>query len=216
VFLYGSNIILENTTLTGNHAFYGGGVYNYADVIFKNCTFSSNLADESGGGISSSGSANTEIIFSTITSNIADYDSSGSGDGGGIQKSTGTMTLTNTIVFENVDNGGQYNEYVGTINSAGYNLIGLCSGISCNFASVTSDMVGSSYTPGLDVLADNGGPTETHALLVTSDALSWIPYGTNGCGTIFNQDQRGEPRYGSCDIGAYERSFILFLPLILR
>ena len=58
----------------------------------------------------------------------------------------------------------------------------------------------------LSPLADNGGPTLTHALAMNSPA---IDAGDNTiCATepINNLDQRGEPRPigSSCDIGAYE------------
>ena len=51
----------------------------------------------------------------------------------------------------------------------------------------------------LGALADNGGPTATHALLRGSPALDR----GGGCPTV---DQRGLPRAlgGRCDIGAYE------------
>lgn len=64
-------------------------------------------------------------------------------------------------------------------------------------------------------LANNGGFTQTHALLAGSPA---IDAGTNtGCPAT---DQRGvsRPQGTFCDIGSYEATVIynLFLPLILR
>ncbi len=46
--------------------------------------------------------------------------------------------------------------------------------------------------PLLGPLQDNGGPTETHALQFDSPAVNRIPAGTNGCGTTFTADQRGQ------------------------
>jgi len=209
-------LYIERSTLTDNHALIGGGLSNDDVMTVINSTISGNKAYEVGGGIYTGGTSEADFIFSTITDNTADVDGNGTGDGGGIYNSTGTITLTNTILAVNIDNGLEYPDCYGTINSGDYNLVGDDSGTWCTFLTDTNDLVGPTITPGLDPLDDYGGPTETHALLVTSDALSWIPYGTNGCGTIFNQDQRGEPRYGSCDIGAYERSFFLYLPLMLR
>lgn len=57
--------------------------------------------------------------------------------------------------------------------------------------------------PLLDVLADNGGPTRTMALLPGSPAIGHIPAGSN----FSIADQRGLPRPGTdgvSDIGAYE------------
>jgi hypothetical protein len=69
-------------------------------------------------------------------------------------------------------------------------------------------------------LADNGGPTLTHALPPDSPAVD-----AGVCGTLLT-DQRGESRPGQgstrCDAGAFEaqgvapRSFPLYLPIIAR
>jgi hypothetical protein len=57
-------------------------------------------------------------------------------------------------------------------------------------------------------LANNGGPTQTYALLPGSPAIDQIPPGINGCGTSVSTDQRGvsRPQGSGCDIGAYELS----------
>jgi hypothetical protein len=48
-------------------------------------------------------------------------------------------------------------------------------------------------------LAANGGPTPTHALLEGSAAINaGLP------GACPATDQRGAPRVGTCDIGAFE------------
>ncbi len=65
---------------------------------------------------------------------------------------------------------------------------------------------------------NNGGATETHALLFGSPAIDAIPFGVNGCGTTVVTDQRGyrRPINERCDIGSYEIGAFLYLPLILR
>jgi hypothetical protein len=57
--------------------------------------------------------------------------------------------------------------------------------------------------PKLGLLADNGGPTKTFALLPGSPAIDEVPAGSPGCPAA---DQRGvaRPRGGACDAGAYE------------
>jgi hypothetical protein len=70
-------------------------------------------------------------------------------------------------------------------------------------------------------LAENGGPTPTHALLPASPAIDMGNPLTPGSGGLAcaGIDQRGYPRGGAagrCDIGAFERVFLLFLPLIER
>src|SRR5262249_5137713 len=83
--------------------------------------------------------------------------------------------------------------------------------MSCGFSSANHSL--SNTDPGLDPagLADNGGPTETIALLLTSPAIN---AGDNAvCRTppVDGVDQRGEPRFNSrdpnCDIGAFEVQF---------
>ncbi|MDZ7734368.1 MAG: choice-of-anchor Q domain-containing protein [Acidimicrobiia bacterium] len=62
--------------------------------------------------------------------------------------------------------------------------------------------------PLLGPLADNGGPTPTHAPATGSPAIDAVPTGTSGlCDGTVTTDQRGVPRpVGSgCDIGALEQ-----------
>ncbi len=58
--------------------------------------------------------------------------------------------------------------------------------------------------PRLGPLADNGGPTETHALLDFSPAID--AGGDITCADVGGVDQRNVPRPqgAGCDIGAYE------------
>jgi hypothetical protein len=63
--------------------------------------------------------------------------------------------------------------------------------------------------PMLGPLANNGGPTQTHALLTGSvalDSASPAPPGSGG-NSCERTDQRGvlRPQNGRCDMGAYER-----------
>jgi len=55
-------------------------------------------------------------------------------------------------------------------------------------------------------LKDNGGATQTIALLAGSPGVDAIPSGVNGCGTTITTDQRGvsRPQGSGCDIGAFE------------
>ena len=62
--------------------------------------------------------------------------------------------------------------------------------------------------PHLGPLQDNGGPTYTQALLSGSPAINaGNPAGCSGKAGILTADQRGSPRVGRCDIGAYEIQF---------
>ena len=61
--------------------------------------------------------------------------------------------------------------------------------------------------PGLGPLANNGGPTLTHALLKGSPALNTVPKDRGGCGTKVTKDQRSikRPQGTKSDVGAYEK-----------
>jgi hypothetical protein len=85
--------------------------------------------------------------------------------------------------------------FPGTIVSNGHNLDG---DGTCGLGEPT-DLPGTD--PLLGPLADNGGPSETHALLPGSPAIDAGPP------TCEATDQRGVPRpqEAACDIGAYER-----------
>jgi len=94
-------------------------------------------------------------------------------------------------------------ECVGLITSLGYNIES--PGDTCGFDQPTDQV---SITPDdlkLGPLQNNGGPTETHALLPGSPAINQIPQADCGVTT----DQRGEPRPETggtlCDVGAFER-----------
>jgi hypothetical protein len=75
-------------------------------------------------------------------------------------------------------------------------------GNTCLFNHQTDQVNVSALDLGLDVLADNGGATETHALLPGSAA---IDAGTPDCPPPAT-DQRGvaRPQGAACDIGAFE------------
>ena len=93
-----------------------------------------------------------------------------------------------------------------TITSKGYNL---SSDGTCDFDS-TGDL--NNHDPVLGPLQNNGGPTQTMALLEGSPAIdSGNPSGcTDSQGNLLKTDQRGAPRPDKedvvgCDRGAYER-----------
>lgn len=87
---------------------------------------------------------------------------------------------------------------IGTIQDDGYNQD---SGTSCGFSSANHSL--SNTNPLLGPLANNGGPTQTMALLPGSPAINRIPPSGAHCPAT---DQRGvsRPQGPACDIGAYE------------
>jgi hypothetical protein len=125
------------------------------------------------------------------------------GSGGGINVVSGTMTIRNSIVADNVNLVGNTEDCTGTLTSDGYNLIEVTTGCT-----ITGDTMGNitGTDPNLDVLAGNGGGTFTHALLIGSVAIN--AGNPTGCldesSLTLLTDQRSYLRNGTCDIGAYE------------
>jgi CSLREA domain-containing protein len=156
-----------------------------------------------GGGIDHRGGADLVIINSTITDNHAIKAGGGLNSGQAYaavsdQTSIARVRLMNTIIANNTSSAGPGNCNVQDmiIQSAGHNLD---SDGSC-FLTAAGDLP--KHNPLLGPLADNGGPTDTQALLSGSPAIN--AGAADGCPQY---DQRGVPRpHGAgCDIGAYER-----------
>ncbi|GAB4436631.1 MAG: hypothetical protein Kow0031_18360 [Anaerolineae bacterium] len=190
--------IISNANLGSNGR--GGGLANSngaAQLI--NSTVSGNRATVSGGGIYNANPAVFTSTQSTIAANVAV-----GVQGGGIYVedfSSSTTFLKNTILADNVANGSGQDCY--KLNAAptsqGNNLVEKRN--NCTF-SAAGDITG--QDPKLGPLADNGGPTPSHALLNGSPANERIPLGTAGCGTTFTTDQRDFLRVNACSLGATE------------
>jgi len=226
---------ITNSTFSGNSATQGGGVFTNGgtQTTITNSTFSINSATSSAGGVGTV--VGTLIIAnSTFSNNSANF-------GGGIENNSGTATILNSTFSGNSDSGwgaavATWNGGItprttirNTIlaNSAGFGfdcynpisgtLIGSNNIIekssSCtSIATITSD-------PNLGALANNGGPTQTFALLTGSPALNTGNDAICAAAPVSNTSQNGvtRPQGPHCDIGAFElRLFNIFLPLILR
>lgn len=165
----------------------GGGLDLGATTTLTNVTISGNTDTSPGGyggGIYWGGAGSFALTNVTITDNAASP-----GMGGGISNyGLGTFMVRDSIVAANGTPECDQNK---PITSAGHNIQG---DGTCGFSQSTDILYA---RPGLAPLADNGGPTETHALLDYSPA---IDAGGTDCAA---DDQRGLPR-GRCDIGAYE------------
>lgn len=203
---------LINCTVSSNTSSNAaGGILNlYGNIEVTNCTLAGNIAlNNSGGGFlnvgQGAGNGQATITDSTITGNFAKF-------GGGIEFDPtnigGFVKLFSTIVAGNRvslsdSTPSDYSGAAGDASSS-HNLIG--QGATSGLTNGTNgNLVGSPANPidpRLGPLADNGGPTQTMALLPGSPAL--------GAGTIFNNnpivvDQRGVARVaGDVDIGAYQ------------
>ena len=93
------NLTLTNCRMDGNRALRGGGIYNSIDaiLIISNCVLSNNIAEDSGGGISNSGTLN--ITNSTFVNNTAN-------PWGSAIYAVGMQTITNSTFYNNNISGG--------------------------------------------------------------------------------------------------------------
>lgn len=214
IFINGGTVAIANSTISGNtggtvaSGGFGGGIYaNEATMAITNSTISGNSLSISG----NAGGIFIQLGTLTITNSTLSGNSPAlSGVGGAIYVGTSeTATLKNTILANSFEGNCLSS---GTLTSDGHNL---SDDTSCSaFFTATGDK---NNTPaGLDSsgLNNNGGPTETIALLPTSPAVLAVPTSpTNYCTevdgmTAITTDQRGDPRPApgqtACDIGAFE------------
>jgi predicted outer membrane repeat protein len=178
-----------NTTTSGN----GGGIWSgiAANGTITNVTLSGNSAGL-GGGLAATGTATLRNL--TIVDNTA----SDLGGGVGASGATGIIRLNSTLLSGNDDGGTPDNcnaSTGGTLVSQGGNL---SDDATCAVLTQPGDKANTAA--GVNAtLADNGGPTLTHALLEGSAAINGG--NSTGCPTA---DQRGFLRQGVCDIGSFE------------
>lgn len=214
-------VILNNSTVSGNTAIgWTGGIRNdcpgggtdndhwIATLILNNSTVSGNSAANFGGGIVNSSSQNRGCSGAVITLNNSTVSGNSARIGGGIAqywdntpRYPATITLKNSIVAGNTASSAPDNCY-GTMTSLGHNIAG---DASCALAGI-GDRNG--IDPLLGPLANNGGPTQTHAPLPGSPAIDAVPLAdcTNASGAPLATDQRGvaRPQGAACDIGSVD------------
>jgi filamentous hemagglutinin family protein len=198
------NLTVNNSTISGNTASYGG-IYNAdGDLTVNNSTISGNTGTL-GGGIGSGG--NLKVNNSTISGNTV-----GRGNGGGIHKFRGNLSISNSLVAGNSAIRGRevYITNNASFTSGGYNLFGFNgdNGVILNGGTLApTDIVPN--VPLREIitsLGNYGGPTQTHALAPNSPAIN-----AGNPNSTLTIDQRGGQRglaginSGSrIDIGAYE------------
>jgi uncharacterized repeat protein (TIGR01451 family) len=172
------DLTISNSTFTDNHAVAseGGGIDSEGGTLsIVNSTISGNTAATDGGGLLNCGSSTTTLTNVTITNNRADNDNDNNGAGGGLaQVSSNPITIRNTIVagnFKGASPSTTADDINGTVDpSSSNNLIGMGGAGGLTSGGATNNQVGVSDAR-LGPLANNGGPTKTHALLPGSAAL---------------------------------------------
>jgi hypothetical protein len=203
---FSTGTTISNSTVSNNVAEEGGGVSGTA--VISQSTVSNNAADI-GGGLHTN---YARIAHTTISLNRANI------FGAGIFVASNSLTLHHSIIAANVGTFGDVVGLLGVSINARYSIIGHASGSGLSEAPVGSpdangNLIGGpmhgAINPLLGPLADNGGPTPTHALLPGSPAIdAGDSAAMAGVGGVPEFDQRGTPFTrvygGRIDIGAFE------------
>jgi hypothetical protein len=168
-------------------------------LAVRDSTVAGNSADAmkadsaEGGGIHNTG--RLTIVSSTIAQNSAEANITGYGGGifGSVNLLRNSIVALNTTLWD-----GTVPDLFGNIGTSGYNLIGNSQGGS---GYAPTDLL--NVDPLLGPLQDNGGPTQTMALLPGSPA---IDSGDNTNAPDWDQRGPGYPRIvnGTIDRGAFE------------
>ena len=203
--LQGGSLSLERCLLADNHAGdYGGAIYAEDTFVgLEHSTLSGNGSGKAAGGLYVDGGM-FFLYYATLVDNHAE---------------TGPQDLV-WLASQQRDRRGESSLVASLIiqSAPGTTSCGFDSEaeIDVSFTLATdaacqAELIDASAAA-LGPLADNGGPTRTHALEAGSAAIDLaldcgtVIAGDNGGGLI---DQRGQPRPGAgstaCDAGAYER-----------
>ncbi|MDH3767966.1 MAG: DUF2341 domain-containing protein, partial [Gammaproteobacteria bacterium] len=211
-------LIMTDVEISGGTATSdGGGIFNTATIVWNRGTLSGNAANN-GGGLLNNGPAG---ISATLT-NVTISGNSTPGNGGGINTSRGVDLIHATVYGNSATQGaGVHTQGGGSVrftNSVvanhspaslacgSSNTITLggnveSTGNSCEFTDPSDQHSVTATDLKMGPLANNGGPTQTHALNTGSFAVD----AAIGCPPPAT-DQRGtaRPDGAACDSGAFE------------
>jgi len=221
----GSTLHLVDSAVTGNNSGWsGGGVYAFfnSTTTIERSTISGNISADVGGGLRTL--SNVDITNSTISGNTATgwY-------GGALFVTDGIVNLTHVTIAGNTSpSSAPADVFVGTFGAGSATLTLKNSLVdsaqtNCFYAPWGAGVVtlaadhynvftdATCFTGGTDVvvgntgigsLGDQGGPTQTHALLPGSPAIDTVPLAA----CSLSEDQRGisRPQGTQCDAGSFE------------
>ncbi len=174
--------LVRNSTISGNTAFGNGGgilgVFNLSGVTLQNSTITNNtaLGTKGGGGIAGTG-VNTYYGYYTTPFSVQ------------------SCVISSNAATANAN----HDLFTLASVTATFSAIGSKTGASFFFPDATTTaLLGADFK--LGPLANNGGPTMTHALLLGSPCIN-----TGSNPAALTTDQRGRNRtVGVIDIGAFE------------
>jgi len=224
-----SSPTLTNVTFSGNVADDGGGVYNdSSSPTLANVTFAGNTAMGHGGGMHNENSSSPTLTNVTFSGNTAGW-------AGGLYNNSFSFPTLLNVTFS----GNTGISYIGGIRSesGSWPILTNCimwgdtPGAEIDGdATVTYSDIQGSFTgegnidadPLLGILANNSGPTLTHALLEGSPAIdagsptTCPPFDQRGLTRPIDGDGDGN---AVCDMGSYEYRLVtawLYLALIVK
>jgi len=221
VLIFGGSI--TNTTFSGNNSTRHGGAILVGDgtASIMGSTFVNNTSTVGGGAVAALGSVT--ISNSSFSANSSPKGTVMAGDdvegsdqthdlnlihttfanapaGGGVYMTDrATVTSFATIFGNNMGGNCVFSPTPGgVITSMGYNI---SSDASCNlYFTAAGDL--NNTNPLLAALANNGGLTQTMALLAGSPAINRVP--SANCTLLVDQRGIARPVGSGCDSGAYE------------
>jgi hypothetical protein len=216
IYNYGPWLTITGSTVSSNSAYEGGGIWsddpdNWGTDTLTNCTLVNNSGGLYGGGLFVTGSSGNRANPVTLTNCTLSLNSSAYLGGGiYVNPANGAMgvilNLTNTIVAGNTANTAGPDLW-GSVTTADHSLVGDASGSSGLVNGVNGNIVGGKGNPVINAdlgpLQNNGGPTETMALLAGSPAIGHADNSkapTTDQRGVTRSDETGE----TTDIGAFE------------
>jgi hypothetical protein len=215
---------ITDSTFTDNEAYFGGAVFTQYGATVYGTTFDQNIGNEDGGAIASYGVV--DVVNSTFFENTNDGPGAAIATGGGsIVQSTflnndgGGESDGQAVVLYNSEEDLDLRGNIfatdsplyslvadfsdgGSINDLGGNVFSTAAVLENDFTASPSTQFEKSQAAlfGPNTLANNGGLTETVALIGSSPAINAVPVGEPSV-TV---DQRGTARDALSDSGAYE------------
>lgn len=199
-----STVVVNASTISNNvTGVRGGAIFNSQSLTISNSTISGNEAGGEGAGVFNTGpdaasSGTTTVVNSTIVANSTDLSA------GGIFNDAGsTVLLTNSIIAGNLAESSN-NDVQGAFDSVRSNFVGDSGDATGLVNGENGNLVGTTLSPidpVLGALANNGGPAQTHELLIGSPA---IDAGDNSGGEPLDQRGGRRPTDLTADIGAFE------------
>ena len=200
-----NTLTLTDSTVSGNSSTQGGGVcgsFDSGTTYISNSTISGNTATIEGGGLHIGSNHTVHVSNTTISDNTA-------ATGAGIHNE-GTLYMKNMLVAAQAsgDDCSDSSSIIWYVEGVNYADDATCTDFTNDAAAGVN----------LGALANNGGPTLTHALqsgnpaIDTATSCTYVSTDTVNTGNV-TTDQRGvsRPQGAECDVGAFE--FQLLEPL---